>query len=283
MTSGVRRLLMISPAFLVLILFFAMPLGYLLVVSFWRLRSYKLVPDLIVDNYVLVYTDYLRALLFTLFISAVVATITTVFGFLAAYFVRFRGGRYGPVLLFVTLITLFGGYLVKIYAWKTILGTQGILNTAMIQLGLIQEPITWLLYSPVAVIVTLVHFLLPFAILPIYGALRGIADTPLEAARDLGATPLRIVLDVILPACEPGLFAAFALSFLLTAGDYVTPRLVGGTETFMLGNFIESQFINRLNAPVGSALSFSLLLTCGILLLLARRLAARLLKKDWSA
>ena len=108
-------------------------------------------------------------------------------GFVYAYIVRFRAGRYGPLLLFIVLITLFGGYLMKIYAWKTILGNEGVLNRALMPSGIIDQPITSLLYSPPAVVITLIHFLLPFAVLPIYASMRGITDIEIEAARDLGA------------------------------------------------------------------------------------------------
>ena len=169
---------------------------------------------------------------------------------------------------------MFGGYLVKIYAWKSILGKFGILNTGLMGLGVIDEPILWLLYNPGAVVVTLTHFLIPFAVLPIYGSLRAIEDTLIEAARDLGAGAWRTLVDIVLPLCQPGLLVGFALAFLISAGDYVTPRLVGGPYTSMVGNFVESQFIMRLNAPQGSALAFTILTAC-LLALAAIRLAMR--------
>ena len=268
----------VLPAFLVFALLFVGPLAFFLVVSFWRLRAYKLVPDFTFDNYLDVWQEYLHAAIFTLLISLLIAAVTTVIGFMIAYLARFRAGRYGGLILFLVLVTLFGGYLVKIYAWKTILGTNGILNSTLVDLGLIHEPLAWLLYSPAAVVITLVNFLLPFAVLPIYGSLRGIDEVPLAAARDLGANAARVFRDIVLPQCKPGIFAAFAVSFLITAGDYVTPRLVGGTNTFMAGNFIESQFINRLNAPIGSALSYAMLIACGLVLLAFQKTLTRVLK-----
>jgi spermidine/putrescine transport system permease protein len=268
----------VLPAFAVFALLFVGPLAFFLVVSFWRLRAYRLVPDFTLDNYIDVWQEYLHSAIFTLLISLLIAIITTVIGFMIAYLARFRAGRYGGLILFVVLVTLFGGYLVKIYAWKTILGTGGILNSTLVDLGLIDEPLAWLLYSPTAVVITLVNFLLPFAVLPIYGSLRGIDDVPLSAARDLGAGGARVFRDIVLPQCKPGIFAAFAVSFLITAGDYVTPRLVGGTNTFMAGNFIESQFINRLNAPIGSALSYAMLIGCGLVLLLFQKTLTSVLR-----
>lgn len=249
----------LAPASLAFLLFFALPLGYFFVVSFWRLRSYRLVPDFTFDNYVHVFQDYSGPLVFTLVLALLIATIATGLGFMIAYLARFRAGRWGQLILFVVLVTLFGGYLVKIFAWKTILGTNGVLNNGLVQLGIVSEPIGALLYSPFAVVVTLVHFLLPFTVLPIYGSLRGVSDTPLAAARDLGAGSGRVLRDMVLPQCQAGIFAGFAIAFLISVGDYVTPRLVGGTETVMVGTFVESQFVNRLNAPVGSALSYTML------------------------
>jgi spermidine/putrescine transport system permease protein len=181
-----------------------------------------------------------------------------VLGFLYAYLIRFKAGRYGPLLLFVALVTLFGGYLMKIYAWKTILGNEGIMNSALLGAGIIEEPFTALLYSPAAVVVTLVNFLLPLAVLPIYGALRGIRDIEVDAARDLGARPVRILRDVIVPRSRAGLVAAFVFSFLIAAGDYVTPLLVGGKMT-MIGNLIAPQFGQFFNWPLGAAMSYAVL------------------------
>lgn len=256
------------PAFTIFAVFFLIPMGYFFLVSFWHLKFYKLQPGFSLYNYVTAYEEYLKSGAFTLAISLGIATVTTAIAFAVAYLIRFKAGRFGLVLLLVTLITMFGGYLVKIYAWKTILGRHGILNEFLRGIGVIDEPISWILYNPTAVVLTLAHFLLPFAVLPIYGSLRGIGEAPLQAARDLGASPRRVLIDIILPQCQPGMFAAFALAFLLSAGDYVTPRLVGGPQSIMVGNFIESQFVNRLNAPIGSALSYSILASClGVLVL----------------
>jgi spermidine/putrescine transport system permease protein len=272
------RGLPVFPALTVFTVFFIIPLAYFFVISFWYLKFYALVPGFSFHNYITVYEEYLHACLFTFEIALLIAVITTTLAFAIAYLIRFKAGKYGSLLLFITLVTMFGGYLVKIYAWKTILGKVGIFNVAITSFGLVDEEITWLLYSPNAVVLTLVHFLLPFAILPIYGSLRGVEDVPLEAARDVGARSWHVLIHIILPQCQPGLFAAFALSFLISAGDYITPRLVGGPHTFMVGNFIESQFINRLNSPVGSALSYSVLSACLFALILVRIGMASILK-----
>jgi len=264
------------PAVIVFALFFAAPFSYFLVVSFWRIRLFKLRPDFVFENYVGVFENYLYPLGFTFCIALLIAVLTVLLAFAIAYLIRFVAGRFGPALLMLVLLTLFGGYLVKIYAWKTILGTNGILNMALLSLGIVDEPLPWLIYNPGAVVVTLLHFLTPLAVLPIYGGLSSISDIDLEAARDLGAGPWRRLKDIVLPQCLTGIMVAFALVFLISAGDYITPRMVGGTNTPMVGNFVESQFIMRLNAPQGSALAFTIL---G--LALAGVVAVYLMLKTW--
>jgi len=250
--------LLIAPSAAIFLLLFVAPFLHFFLISFWVVRSYKLQTDFSLASYARVGRDYVEIATFTIALALIVALLTTLAGFLYAYIIRFRAGRFGPLLLFISLATLFGGYLMKIYAWKTILGNEGVLNSALMSLGLIDQPFTALLYSPAAVVVTLVHFLVPFAILPIYGSLRGISDIEIEAARDLGARRLQILGGILVPRCRPGLTAAFIFCFLIAAGDYVTPLLVGGKIT-MLGNVIATQFGAGFNWPLGSAMSFVIL------------------------
>jgi len=257
---------------------FAAPLLYFLVVSFWTVRAYRLVPDFTLDNYGHVFLDYASPLRFTFVISFATSSIVVVLAFTFAYLCRFRAGRYGTILLFAALITLFGGYLTKIYVWKTILGSEGILNTALLELDLISEPIKAFLFNPFAVILTLTHYTLPFAILPIYGSLRAVDEVPLEAARDLGASGREVFWQIVVPQCRIGIVSAFTLTFLFVAGDYVTPKLVGGPYTSMIGVFIQSQFGHRLNQPLGAAMAFSVIAICVAAVLLVSLALKRALK-----
>jgi spermidine/putrescine transport system permease protein len=247
--------LLLAPAALIFGTLFVLPLIYFLVISFWRVRLFKLKPDFTFVNYLQVFELHLPTLIFTLSLAFLVAVLTTALGFTYAYLIRFKAGRWGPTLLFIALITLFGGYLMKIYAWMTILGITGVLNTALRALGLIDEPLPWLFYNVGAVIVTLVNFLLPLAVLPIYASMRGITDIEMEAARDLGAGAWRRFSDVVVPRSHPGIMAGFALCFLLAAGDYLTPQLVGG-KVNMIGVQIAPQFGGLGNWPMGAAMSF---------------------------
>jgi len=266
--------LLVTPAAAIFVALFVAPFVYFFVISFWRAENYKLVPDFTANNYVRTFVEHSDTLAFTLALAFLIALLTTVLGFVYAYLIRFKAGRWGPLLLFIALVTLFGGYLMKIYAWKTILGNQGALNTALLSLGLIREPVTALFYTPGAVVVTLVHFLIPFAILPIYSSLRGVSEIELEAARDLGARPWAVMSHIVIPQCRPGLLAAFILCFLVSAGDYVTPILVGGTIT-MIGTLIVPQFGNFFNWPLGAAMSFSVLLLALILIAVVNAAMAR--------
>lgn len=250
--------LLIAPVAAIFSAIFVAPFCYFFVISFWSTRNYKLVPAFTFSNYVKTISANGGTLLFTIELAFLIAALTTVLGFYYAYLIRFKAGRFTNLFLLIAMLTLFGGYLMKIYAWKTILGNQGALNTGLMTTGLIDSPFTALFYTPGAVVITLLHFLLPLAVLPIYSSLRGITDIELEAARDLGAPPLRALFDIIVPRCRSGLIGSFALCFLVASGDYVTPALVGGTMT-MMGNVISPQFGNFFNWPLGSAMSFTTL------------------------
>jgi spermidine/putrescine transport system permease protein len=268
-----RRWLPIAPAALVFLGLFVAPLVYFLIISFWSVKARMMRPDLTIANYIATWVEYGDVLVTTLAIAGAIGVATTLLAFGFAYVIRFKAGPLGPLLLFVTLITLFGGYLVKIYAWKSILGIDGILNMALTGIGLIDEPSSAFIYSTNAVVITLTYFLLPFAVLPIYGALRSIDDATMEAARDLGAKPLAVMRDIVIPQCEGGIMVAFTLAFLISAGDYVTPRFVGGGAS-MMGHFIETQFSIGFDWPMGSAMSFTVLAT-SLLVVIAVRAALR--------
>jgi spermidine/putrescine transport system permease protein len=248
--SGARWWLLPAPAALVFFAFFIAPLISFFVLSFWTKKAMRIVPDFTFSNYVETWDKYAGVIAATLLIALTTAVLTTTIAFAFAYLIRFKAGRMGPLLLFVTLLTLFGGYLVKIYAWKRILGKEGILNSALMLLGIVDVPSTIFIYNPGAVVVALTYFLLPLAVLPIYGSLRTIADEWIEAARDVGARPRQAFRDIVFPLARPGTFAAFTLSFLVAAGDYVTPRFLGGPYTAMIGDFIEQQFSARMSFSV---------------------------------
>ena len=146
-------------------------------------------------------------------------------------------------------------YLLRVFAWKIVLGYNGVVNSGLISLGFISEPLEFLLYNRFAVVVTLAHAWAAFAILPIYLSLEKIDRSWLEAARDLGEGPFMTFVRVTLPLSLPGVIAASLLVYIPTVGDYVTPTLVGGPRGIMIGNIIQSQFGKAANWPMGAALS----------------------------
>ena len=262
------RALLALPSLAVYLLVFVAPLLYFFVISFWRVRAFRLVPDASLANYSKTLQTHSASLIFTFEIAFTIAVMVTIVAFGFAYVVRFKAGRYGTLLLFAVLIALFGGYLTKIYVWKTILGQTGVINTALGFLGIVDEPITFLLYNPIAVIVALSHYTLPLATLPIYGALRSIEDMPLRAARDLGASRFRVIWDIVLPQCRVGILVAFSLSLIFAAGDFVTPLLIGGPYTSMIGKLIQLQFGFHGDAAMGSAMAFTIIGVCMVLIFL---------------
>jgi spermidine/putrescine transport system permease protein len=252
------RAVALAPAYGILGLLFFVPIAMLFAVSFWSVHSFQLHPDLTLAAYERTFAAYGPILAWTLLIASAVALLCTIIGFVFAYGARFRMGRFADLFILATLITMFGGYLVKIYAWKAILSVNGVLNSILLDLGIVSQPVTWFIFNSGAVIVTLTHFLLPFAILPIYSELRNVREITLDAARDLGASPWTTLWRVVIPQCRSGLTAAFAISFLSAAGDYVTPMFLGGGSEVMLGQFIVLEFSTRFNWPAGAAMSFTL-------------------------
>ena len=196
-----------------------------------------------------------RALFFrSVLISGLVTIATVGLAYPMAYFVAFHAKRKFIWLVALT-IPFWTSYLLRVFAWKIILGFDGLINSGLMRLHMISQPLGFLLYNPFAVVVTLAHAWAAFAVLPIYVSLEKIDRSLLEAASDLGDGPVRRFLRITLPLSLPGVIGAAILIFVPTTGDYVTPALVGGTEGTMIANMIEVQFNGVGNWPLGAALS----------------------------
>lgn len=261
--SAIRPLI---PAGVYYGIFFAIPMLGLLVLSFWRSRGFELIADVSLESYEKIATSPLyRALaLRTVVIGLVTTSIVVPAAFTLSYLMRFVFERRAQFILQLILISLFSGYLVRIYAWRTILGKQGLINSGLEWLGIVAKPLDFLIYSNLATIITLTGLLLPFAVLPIFSAMANISREHLEAARDLGSKHGYLVRTILVPMALPGIRTAFAFTFLLAAGDFVTPSLVGGTQGVMIGNVIAEQFRGiGSNWPLGAALAF---VTMGVVL-----------------
>jgi spermidine/putrescine transport system permease protein len=272
--------LQLAPVTLFLTIFFVVPLGIFFVYSFWVTRRYELVADWTVANYneALSEPAYRRLLWNTLLVAFLASAFTLAIAYPFAYAIHFRLRRFREPLLFLVLLALFSGYLVKIYAWKTILGNRGVINEALLRLGVVDEPLSFLLYSRPAAIITFVNFLVPLAVLPIYASLQNVADEQVEASRDLGAGAWAAFRRITLPLTRDGLLVAFAFAFIIAAGDYVTPQLVGGTSGAMIGKAVVSTFGVTFNWPLGSALAFLTLAAVVAILVSARQLAVRVVR-----
>ncbi|WP_407704257.1 ABC transporter permease [Thermohalobaculum xanthum] len=266
--SGIRRLLrgeaaqglvLVSPTFLYALLLLAAPLTLVLLISFWTQDYLELDRTFTTANYAEAWSDPLYRLLMgrSLVISGVVTLTTVLLAYPIAYFVAFHVERNKALWIFLITIPFWTSYLLRVFLWKVILGYNGVLNSALLGLGLVDQPLTFLLYNANAVVITLAHAWAPFAILPIYVALAKIDRSLLEAAEDLGDGPLRRFWRVTLPLSMPGVIAAALIVFIPTVGDYVTPRLVGGTDGLMIANMIQVQFGKANNAPLGAALAVS--------------------------
>lgn len=257
--EAARGLMLVSPTFLYALILLAAPLALVVLLSFWTQNYLEIDRTFTLANYREAWTDPLYRLLMlrSLAISGIVTVLTVVLAFPIAYFVAFHVKRNRALWLFLITIPFWTSYLLRVFLWKVILGYNGVLNSALIWLGLIEEPLTFILYDVNAVILTLTHAWAPFAILPIYVALSRIDRSLLEAAEDLGDGPLRRFFRVTLPLAMPGVLAAALIVFIPTVGDYVTPRLVGGSDGLMIANIIQVQFGKANDAPLGAALSVS--------------------------
>jgi spermidine/putrescine transport system permease protein len=193
-------------------------------------------------------------------VALAVAALATLLAYPLAYFLVFRAGRRASLLLTLAILPFWTSYLLRIIAWKTILGSNGVINNLLMYLGLIQEPAHLLLYSRLAVVVTLVYVWLPFVALPIYASLQRVDRSLHEAAAILGAPPWATFLRVTLPLSLPGVLAGFFMVFIPTVGEYITPLLVGGSRGSLYGNLIELYFGDGINWPLGSAMSIVMLL-----------------------
>src|SRR6476660_6688027 len=210
-------------------------------------------------------------------IAARVMLLSLLLGYPLAYFVSFLAGKRKDLLYQLVIIPLWVSYLVRAYAWKTILGSDGVLNTLLQYVHLTSHPLDFLLYSPFAVVLTLTHIYTPFTFLPIYASLEHIPRNLVEASHDLGASPWFTFRRVILPLSLPGVLAGATFAFVLTLGDFLAPLLVGGASGIMISNIVVSLFGSAYDWPLGAAISLCVLVLVVSLLFFSERL-----EKKWS-
>lgn len=249
---------LIAPPFLYAVLILAAPLLTILTYSFLTDGYLEVVRDFTWANYAQVWSDPIvrTVMLRSLGVSALVTLVTVLLAFPVAYYVSFivRPER-KSLWLFLITIPFWTSYLIRVFLWKVILGYNGVINSTLTGLGIIDEPLTFILYNVNSIVITLAHAYAPFAILPIFVALEKIDRSLLEAGRDLGESRAMTFWRVTLPLAMPGVLAAVLIVFIPTIGDYVTPELIGGGKIPMIANLIQVQMLALDNRPLGSALA----------------------------
>jgi spermidine/putrescine transport system permease protein len=261
-SEPVQGLALISPTFIYALILLVLPILVVIAHSFWTQHYLTIDRTFTLENYRVALTEpiYRDLLWRSLYISLTVSLLTVLLAYPIAYFISFHGGRHKSLWLFLITIPFWTSYLLRVMSWKVILGYNGVLNSGLMGLGIIDEPSTALLYNSSAVIITLTHAWATFAILPIFVSLEKVDRTLVEAATDLGDGPLRSFLRVTLPLSAPGVISAALIVMIPTVGDYVTPKLVGGKDGVMIANAIQAQFGKASNWPLGAALSVTTML-----------------------
>jgi spermidine/putrescine transport system permease protein len=276
-----RGYTLLSPTLLVMLLALGAPLVMLLTMSFWTQVYLDFDRSFSLDNYAAFFQKpiYMKLLWKSVKISFMVTLATVLLAYPAAYFIAFRVKKHKLIWLILITIPFWTSYLLRVFAWKIVLGFNGVINSGLMSLGLIEQPLEFLLYNPTAVIITLAHAWAAFAILPIYVSLEKIDRSLLEAAADLGENPVMSFVRVTLPLSMPGVIAASLLVFIPTVGDYVTPTLVGGPTGIMIGNIIQSLFGKANNWPLGAATAIMSMLFITLLILVFLYLTKRFREK----
>lgn len=273
MPNRTRLLILMLPPALLLGLLFALPLAYMATFSL-RLGTFGAERQIFTwqNFYTFLDSSAYHSLLWRSMGTALLTAIfTVVLAYPLAYFLAFQAGPRRMIWLTILIVPAWTSYLLRILAWKIMLSSGGLVNTLLLQLGLIDEAQPLLLYNRTAVIVTLVYAWIPFVALPIFASLNRIQRSLLEAAGDLGSPPWRTFLRITLPLSLPGVYAGFFIVLIPTLGEWVTPALVGGVSGFMYGNLIQDQFVRALNWPMGALLSLVMLAAVLLFLFLFSR------------
>jgi spermidine/putrescine transport system permease protein len=263
------------PPLLWVTVFLLVPYAILFCYSFWSVSPVQtIVHNWNLQNYLQLVRNpiYLQVLFRSMRIAASVTVFALLLGYPLAYYLSFHAAKRKDLLYQLVIIPLWASYLVRGYAWKTILGSDGVLNGFLQYLHITHKPVEFFLYSPFAVIITLTHIYTPFTLLPIYASLEHIPRNLVEASHDLGSSPWSTFRRVILPLSLPGVLAGATFAFVLTLGDFLAPLLVGGPSGIMISNVVVSLFGAAYNWPLGAAISFCMMLLVVTLLFITERL-----------
>ena len=267
-----RGYALVMPALIVMTLGMLLPFVVMLVMSLWTPMGFDFNTDPTLRNYTTMFQQPMYGALLerSLWISATATFVTVLLCYPMAYYVAFYVERHKVLWLILMTLPFWTSYLLRVFAWKVVLGYDGVINASLTGLGFIDKPLEFLLYSQTAVVITLTHAWAAFAILPIYVSLEKIDRSLLEAATDLGDGPWARFFRVTLPLSMPGVIAAILLIFIPTVGDYVTPALMGGPDGLMIGNLIQLQFGPANNWPMGSALAIVMMASVAAIFLVGK-------------
>jgi spermidine/putrescine transport system permease protein len=257
------------------VVFMFLPYALMLTYSFYTKKFPLFVPDFQFGNYLTLITDiqYRQVFLRTLKIALTVSVFSLLLAYPVAYCLVFkiRSTRLRLGIYLAIIVPLWVSYLLRAYTWKTILGSQGVLNSFLVWVGILDKPSDLFLYNQFAIIITLVHIFIPFMFMPIYTSLEKIPGSLIEASHDLGVGRLLTFFKITLPLSTPGIVAGITFTFCLSFGDFIAPFLVGGPDGFMIANIVQSQFGTALNWPLGSAISMAILVIVLIVITISDR------------
>ncbi len=260
MTIALRRSILLAPGLTWLVLFLVIPCGLIFVYSFFERGVYGGIDYLFGPQNYLRAADtlYLRIFLQSFKIALITTALALLIGYPAAYFIALAPPRRQNALLILAILPFWSNYLIRTYAWIVLLNREGLINRALGGIGLIDEPLP-LLYNEFSIVVGLLYAYLPFMILTLYASIARLGPELREASSDLGGNALQTFLGVTLPLTVPGIAAGSVFVFVLSIGNFITPDLLGGGRSIMVGNLIYDQFLSARDWPFGSALAFVLI------------------------
>jgi spermidine/putrescine transport system permease protein len=260
-----RPWLLLAPALVTLVVLMILPIGIMTMFSFYQFETAGVETEIFtLENWQEFFTDsfYHMFLWKTIRVAAITAILCALLGYPPAYFIAMTQYKQKWLLLLLLIVPFWISFTIRTFSWIHILGEQGVINVLLVKTGLVSEPLR-LLYTEGAVIMGMIHFLLPYMILNVYVSIEGIDRNLISAARTLGCTAGQAFYEVVLPLSLPGLMAGLLLCFVLAAGSYVTPEILGSTRDALFGNVIFDTIMGQLNWPLGSTLSLVLLVMLG--------------------
>lgn len=257
----------IGPVIAWLSLFVVIPMLYIFIISFMEKGIYGgVVAKFYLNNYKeMINPIYVEVFINSIYIAFFTTVICLVLGYPFAYIICKSSKSMKVVLLMLIMLPFWTNSLIRTYGWITLIRTEGVFNTALLNLGIINKPLN-MLYTNGAVLLGMVYTLFPFMVLPLYTSIEKLDKSLLEAADDLGANPVRVFLRVALPLTMPGIFAGSIQVFIPTLGYFFISDMMGGGKSMLIGNLIKNQFLTARNWPLGAALSIILILLTIILM-----------------